>query len=92
MSTKYPSGTVLYHALLAEGFDLPPNCGDIEMELPVDGLIRLKYVENLSGERLAQFGRALQRVANDGQKYGTVNSIVDPAAEAVAELFKLAKK
>lgn len=49
----------LYNALKTVGFELPPECGDLRLEMPVDGLMRLHYVENLTGERLAQFGRAL---------------------------------
>lgn len=62
------SGSDLYHALKDEGFELPPNCGDVEMVIPVDGVIKLKYIENLEGDRLAQFGRALQRL---GQEAGS---------------------
>lgn len=56
-------GYNLYQALKDEGYVLPPECGDVEMRLPVDGLIQLAYIVNLTDESLAQFGRALVRMA-----------------------------
>jgi hypothetical protein len=53
----------LYKALKDEGFELPPECGDITLELPVDGVIRLNCPLMLTGERLAQLGRALTKMA-----------------------------
>lgn len=49
-------------ALRAEGIELPPECGDVELHVPVDGPLTLHYTELLSGERLAAFGRALARM------------------------------
>lgn len=53
----------LYQALKDEGYILPPECGDVEMRLPVDGVIQLAYIVNLTDESLAQFGRALVRMS-----------------------------
>ena len=49
----------LYDALKAEGYVLPDECADVEMTLPVDGVMQLKLIVNLTGESLQQFGRAL---------------------------------
>jgi len=57
-------GHGIYEALLAEGFTLPPECGDLTLEIPVDGLLQLHYRENLCGDRLAAVGRALIRIAD----------------------------
>lgn len=59
------SGTNLYNALKEEGFELPPECGDVEMSLPVDGVIQLRYIENLSGDRLIKFANALRKLAKE---------------------------
>jgi hypothetical protein len=56
------NGISLYEALKAEGFELPPECGDVELVLPVDGIFALKFVEFIQGERLAKLGRALERL------------------------------
>ena len=53
----------LYQALKDEGFNLPDECVDVEMKMPVDGVYQLHYVVNLTDERLAKFGRALVRMA-----------------------------
>jgi hypothetical protein len=55
-------GTDLYHALLAEGFALPDNTADIQLEMPVDGAFCLHYRIMLTNEDLQKFGRALERV------------------------------
>ena len=34
----------------------------MSIDLPVDGIIQLHYVENLTGARLVQFAKALQRL------------------------------
>lgn len=52
----------LYDALVAEGFHLPRECGDISMELPVDGVPRLHYVVRMSGDDLERWGKALARI------------------------------
>ena len=57
-------GLDLLNALKEEGFELPPLCGDIILEMPVDGVVRLHYSEMLSGERLAQFSRALVKLGD----------------------------
>lgn len=63
MARRALIGNDLYQALKDEGFILPDECGDVEMRLPVDGVIQLAYIVNLTDERLAQFGRALVRMA-----------------------------
>lgn len=67
------SGTNLYRALLAEGFELPKNCGDVEMELPVAGAIILRYRVFLDGEDLQKVGRALERMGKGASKTGPVD-------------------
>jgi len=52
----------LYKALKDEGFNLPPECGDILMEIPVDGVIRLHFVQTLTHDDLIKFGRALTKL------------------------------
>lgn len=56
-------GYQLVDALREEGIELPPNCGDVELVMPVDGVIVLKYIELMTDERLAKLGRALTRLA-----------------------------
>lgn len=65
MSRVVASGYGLYNALKAEGFELPEECGDVEMRMPVDGAIQLALIVNLTEERLAQFGRALVRLGTE---------------------------
>jgi hypothetical protein len=63
----YPSGTNLYHALLAEGFELPKECGDVSLLMPVDGVLQLHYTVNVLGDDLAKLGRALTRIGEDAK-------------------------
>jgi len=56
-------GSTLYNALRAEGFDLPDNCGDVEMEWPVDGPYRLRYSILVDDKQMEQIGRALIGIA-----------------------------
>lgn len=65
MSQVLP-GTSIYRALKAEGFALPENCGDVTLELPVDGVIVLHYRIMVDTETLAMIGRALERLAKEG--------------------------
>ncbi|HXK40231.1 MAG TPA: hypothetical protein VJ837_05350 [Candidatus Paceibacterota bacterium] len=71
MAVTLPSGIELYRALLAEGFELPKECGDINLLMPVDGIfqLQLNYIVNVSGDDLAKLGRALARIgeAHRGQ-------------------------
>lgn len=62
------SGMTIYDALKAEGFELPPECGDVQLEIPVDGVIALRYIEFLTGDRLAMVARALGRLAEEKTK------------------------
>ena len=57
------SGTALHRALQAEGFDLPANCGDVELEMPVDGVMILRYRIILDDMQLEKLARALSRIA-----------------------------
>jgi len=69
MARQIIGGFHIYQALKAEGFELPPECGDVQLELPVDGVIRLHYTELMTGERLAMVGRALIRLAQEGTPF-----------------------
>jgi hypothetical protein len=62
MRTIYPNGTDLYNALVAEGFELPEECSDVQLEMPIDGIFRLHYSVNVTGDNLAKLGRALTRI------------------------------
>jgi hypothetical protein len=63
MRASFWTGRALYLALVAEGFTLPENCGDVELVIPVDGVIALKYTELMTGERLERLGKALIRLS-----------------------------
>jgi len=63
-----------YEALKKEGFNLPPECGDILMEIPVDGIIRLHFVQNLTNEDLVKFGRALASLGEEWKNTQPVGS------------------
>jgi hypothetical protein len=52
----------LYNALKAEGFELPKNCGDVQLEMPVDGVFVMVYRVMLDQEDLMKLGRALARM------------------------------
>lgn len=57
----------LYQALKDEGYELPKECADVELVMPVDGIFRLRMLVNLTNESLAQLGRALIRLSeHDG--------------------------
>lgn len=62
MVSKVISGTDFYNALKAEGFELPDECGDVHMIVPVDGLIQLHYTVNVRHEDLVKIGKALARM------------------------------
>jgi len=57
-----PTSTDLCRALEAEGFPLPDECADVSLRMPADGVFQLVYTVNVSGTRLQQLGRALERV------------------------------
>jgi hypothetical protein len=59
---RLPSGTNLYRALKAEGFNLPDECRDVVLVMPVDGVFTLRYEVNLMGEDLVKVGKALARI------------------------------
>ena len=59
-------GYGLYDALKAEGYELPDECGDVEIRMPVDGAIQLALIVNLTNGpdgSLVKFGKALVRMA-----------------------------
>ena len=53
----------LYEALKAEGFELPKECGDVQLLMPVAGIFQLSYIVNLTDDDVARIGRALTRYA-----------------------------
>ena len=55
----------LYDALKAEGFELPDECGDVQLTMPVDGIFQLHYTVNVMPEDLAKIGRALARMGGE---------------------------
>jgi hypothetical protein len=57
------SSVGLYAALRAEGYTLPKNCADIELELPVDGAVVVRCRLLLDADDVACLGRALVRLA-----------------------------
>lgn len=60
---KVISGYGLYQALKDEGYELPEECADVQLVMPVDGMIQLEMRVNLTDETLAMLGRALVRMA-----------------------------
>lgn len=76
MTLPLPSGTALYHALLAEGFELPKECGDMQLTLPVDGIFQLHYTVSVTGEDLVKLGRALARIGAESPNGLAVNMFV----------------
>lgn len=62
MSFIVNSPPTLYNALLAEGFELPKECSDVQLLMPVDGVYQLHYTVMLHGEDLAKLGRALAKL------------------------------
>lgn len=52
----------LYQALKAEGFVLPDECGDVTLDLPVDGIVQLVVRINITERNVEQIGRALVRL------------------------------
>lgn len=66
------TGTNLYRALLDEGFSLPENCGDVMLEMPVNGRIQLHCAIHVSGEDLAKLGRALARLGDEAKRQPVV--------------------
>lgn len=51
----------LYEALLEEGFKVPEECAGVELLLPADGLVQLRWTVNVRNEELAALGRILVR-------------------------------
>ncbi|MES2360082.1 MAG: hypothetical protein V4529_17205 [Gemmatimonadota bacterium] len=60
---KVLTGFGLYNALKVEGYTLPDECADVELRIPVDGVMQLALIVNLTEVTLAQVGRAFIRMA-----------------------------
>ena len=58
------AGYGLYEALQEEGYTLPDETADVRLVLPVDGIIQLQLIINMTDVTLAQLGRALIRMAD----------------------------
>ena len=61
MITKIYAGQTLGKYLNDEGL-LPPECADVELFVPSDGLLQLKYTVNVTDEDLGKIRRALERL------------------------------
>lgn len=85
MARKFYQSPRLYDALKAEGYELPADCADVEMVLPVDGIIQLKLVVNLTGKSLQQFGRALAAIGAETQDDVPVTQWPSVSAEDAIE-------
>jgi hypothetical protein len=79
MATSLPRGTDLYHALLDEGFQLPDDCGDIWLQMPVDGILRLHFTILISGDNLVKLGRALAKLGEQRGETAVLNEQRDAA-------------
>ena len=53
-------GSPLAQALIEQGL-VPKECGDIVLEMPVDGLVKLKYEVWVTNVDLLKLSRAFQR-------------------------------
>lgn len=56
------------HALEAEGMALPPGCHAVELLVPEEGVVDLKFCVWASITELSIIGRALSRLAKDHQR------------------------
>jgi len=54
----------LYQALKAEGYELPEECADVTLLLPVDGPIQLNFICNITDVNLMKLGKAFIRLAD----------------------------
>lgn len=59
------AGYGIYKALQLEGFDLPKECADVRLLMPVDGVMQLQMEVNLTNDDLEKLGRALVRMAKN---------------------------
>lgn len=77
-----PNVTVPTHslpeALDAEGFPLPEMCREARLIAGTDSAIYIQFDCFVSPDRLAQFGRALQRVARATPKPGEIRIAPGP--------------
>jgi hypothetical protein len=60
---KYMGTFLLAEALKAEGFPLPDAVKQARLLMPAHGVFVIQYDVLVSGETLAQLGRALTRLA-----------------------------
>lgn len=61
-------GPQLVRALQEEGVPFPDECGDVEVHVPVDGAMTIKFVVFVTPDKLEKIGRALVRVAKEMQE------------------------
>jgi hypothetical protein len=58
----------LCQALKAEGFELPQECADVTLEMPVDGAMQIVYHCFLTPEDIVKLGKAFERMGNEEGK------------------------
>lgn len=81
---RLPTTRALLGALKAEGFPVPDECADIEILLPAHGVFQMRFLVFLTGERLAQFGRALEVCGIAAQApQAPVRSATSPSIDVV---------
>jgi hypothetical protein len=56
------AGSSLGTALAREGL-LPPECAEVTLEMPVDGLFQIRYVVNVREEDIPKLARAIASLA-----------------------------
>ena len=56
-------GFNLGQALIDEGLDIPPDCRGVELLMPADGVIRLRYEVNVNVDDLPKIARVLMASA-----------------------------
>ncbi len=77
--------TLLYRALQEVGFELPKDCGDVELLLPVDGVPQLRMTVFIHGERLELLGQALARLGEATKPNG--KPFVDAHPHAIEHIW-----
>ncbi len=60
--SKIQAASLLAACLIEEGL-VPKECGDIDLEMPVDGAVRLIYRVFVDDVDLAKMGRAFAKAA-----------------------------
>jgi hypothetical protein len=74
----------LFNALKAVGYDMPKECVNAELRMPVDAPFQITFICNITTDDMERIGRALQQCAADDmlRKYGMRSRVVS-RAEAV---------